>query len=472
MITDREKSRIDESAPSVINHFALLLKTAQIHDLNNVAVDTSVRKFMELVNPLVSGEALSIQLLGENFYVNAGRVRYCSEYASNYDFLAGQMQRRSLGTVVFLEPLQIEDMKSFVSALLQCADSADPFNDLLSNLAGQEKIDIKMLKEVRSDEADYEKKRLIKKSYSSAVSVMKGVMERVRSGEKVHLARSKRVIGTIVDQIMEDELQSTLIGMTTIKDYDEYTYYHSVNVSILSIALGNRIGLPKKALAELGLAALFHDIGKVHIPIEILNKPEEFSDQDWELMRNHPWWGAVEIFGLKGINESSMNIAIAAFEHHMNCDHSGYPDVCNDMELDLFSRIIAIADRYDAMTSCRVYAKRAIPPDRALQIMYERSGSELDFGLLQVFSNMLGIYPVGCLVMLNTDEMGVVIRNHSKPELEENPVVLLIADSNGNRLDNIEADLSEKDENGEFRRRITRTLDPSRFGIDLSEYLI
>ncbi len=427
---------------------------------------------MEIINPLIAEESLCLQLLGDNFYVNAGRVRYSSEYASNFDFLAVEMQKRLLGTIIFLEPLQVHDIKDFIAALLRCPDSEDPFIDLVESLAGQDKIDIKVLREIKRNEEDYEKKRLIKKSYSSAVSVMKGVMERVRLGEKVHLARSKRVISTIVDQIMEDELQSTLIGMTTIKDYDEYTYFHSVNVSILSIALGNRIGLSKKTLAELGLAALFHDIGKVHIPIEVLNKPEEFSDQDWELMRNHPWWGAAEIFSLKGINESSMNIAIPAFEHHMNCDHSGYPDVGHDMELDLFSRIIAIADRYDAMTSCRVYAKRAIPPDRALQIMYERSGSELDFGLLQVFSGMLGIYPVGCLVMLDTNEMGIVIRNHAEPELEENPVVILIADSDGNRLDNIEADLSEKNENGEFRRRITRTLDPSRFGIDLSEYLI
>ena len=118
-----------------------------------------------------------------------------------------------------------------------------------------------------------------------------------------------------------------LMGMTTIKDYDEYTHYHSVNVSILSISLGHKLGLDKKLLSDLGMAALLHDIGKVDIPIEVLNKPSEFTEDEWNILRKHSEKGALLLLKTKGIDDSSMNQTIPAFEHHLNYNLSGYPKV-------------------------------------------------------------------------------------------------------------------------------------------------
>ena len=227
----------------------------------------------------------------------------------------------------------------------------------------------------------------MKKSYFNAVSFTRGVINKIKSGEKVGIKKAKRVVESMVDLILEQE--QLLLGMTAIKDYDEYTYHHSVNVSILSVALGQRLGLSKKTLTELGLVALFHDMGKIEIPNEILNKPTSFTDAEWNIMKKHPFWGVRAILGLRGLDATSVRAAIVAFEHHMNYDLSGYPRTRKPLDLDFYSKIITLADQYDGMTSSRVYSRIPMPPDRALSLMLERAGKQLEPILFKFFINMI-----------------------------------------------------------------------------------
>ena len=213
----------------------------------------------------------------------------------------------------------------------------------------------------------------------------------------------------MVDLILEEE--QLLLGMTTIKDYDEYTYHHSVNVSILAVALAQRLGLSKRALTELGLVALFHDIGKIEIPSEVLNKSTSFTDEEWHMVKKHPFWGARAILKMRGIDATVARAAIVAFEHHMYHDLSGYPKTRESFELDFYSKIISLVDQYDGMTSARVYSRIPMPPDRALSIMMERAGTQLDPILFKFFINMIGVFPVGTLVMLDTRELGLVYQS-------------------------------------------------------------
>ena len=469
---EHKQITIEEESANLINCLSLAFKTARFHDINNIAVMKAIHKLLELLNPFLYEQSITLQLMGDNFYVNENRVRYTSEYLANFDFIMEEFTKLRIGTLTFANNLQEENVKILISSVLNAEESENPFETLFEALKPVDNIAISEMEEVKRDITDFEKKRIIKRSYSNAVSIMKGVTDKIKSRERVNLARSKRVIGTIVDHIVEVEFQSTLLGMTTIKDHDEYTYFHSVNVSILAIALGNKIGLPRKVLADIGLAALFHDIGKVDIPLEVLNKPAKFSDEEWGIMKQHPWSGAAKIFQFRGVNDASIAIAISAFEHHMNDDLSGYPKVESAFKLDLFSRIIAIADRYDAITSSRVYDRAARSPDEALSIMHGRGGSELDHVLLKMFIQMVGVYPIGCLVMLNTSEMGLVLENNKTPEFINRPRVLLIADSVGEKIESTEIDLMEKDESGNYRKNITKTLDANQYGINLSEYLL
>jgi HD-GYP domain-containing protein (c-di-GMP phosphodiesterase class II) len=469
---ESKKIILEDEAANVINSLALVIKTAQIHDMNNIAVLKAIHKLIELLNTLLFEERITLQLMGEHFYINENRVRHTVEHISNFDFMLGELKKIGVGTIIFEDTLEEEDVKLLVSAVLKADNSETPFETFLEQLETVENLTIRELVEIKRDISEFEKKRLIKKSYSNAVSIMKGVTDKIKTNERINLARSKRVIGSIVDHIVEQECQSTLIGMTAIKDYDEYTYFHSVNVSILSISLGNKIGLPRKMLADLGLAALFHDLGKVDIPIEVLNKPSKLSDDDWVVMKQHSWLGTAKILQFKGMNNASINIAIAAFEHHINVDNSGYPNVETVFELELFTKIIAIADRYDAITSTRIYSRTAYTPTDALSIMYNKFGNELDTSLMKMFIQMVGVYPIGCLVMLDTDELCLVVENNPNPDVIDRPRVLLITDSSGKTIEGREADLTERDTTGSYLRSIAKTLDSAQYGIDLSEYLL
>jgi len=273
---------------------------------------------------------------------------------------------------------------------------------------------------------------------------------------------------SMVDHILEEE--QLLLGMTAIKDYDEYTYHHSVNVSILSIALGQRLGLSRKVLTELGMVALFHDTGKTEVPSEVLNKPTNFTDDEWKIIKKHPMWGVRAILKLKKLDELTMKSAIVSFEHHMNVDHTGYPKIRQLMELDLFSRIVSLADQYDAMTSSRVYSRTPMAPDKALSIMSDRAGTQLDPLLFKFFINMVGVYPIGTLVILDSKELGLV--TESNQIFPTRPRVLLIIDSQGKRIGGHIVDLTEKDDQDSYIRSIKKTMDPNKYQINLAEYLL
>jgi len=258
--------------------------------------------------------------------------------------------------------------------------------------------------------------------------------------------------------------------MTAIKDYDEYTYHHSINVSILSIALGMKLGLNKKKLSELGVAAFLHDIGKVTIPDAILNKPSSFDNNEWKIVRRHPEEGVKKILDIMKMDALTIRSAIVAYEHHLNYDGSGYPDVPGSHRPDFYSNIVTIADRFDAMTSARVYSRTPKPPEVALHILLQSSGKDVDSTLVKMFIKMIGVFPIGTFVALDTRELGVVYRGNS--EQPERPIIALVMDSQGQRVANTLVDLTDKGLDGRYRRTIKKTLDSNKYDINVSEYLL
>ncbi len=468
-VISREDQETLRSAQDIINQLSVILRNAQIHNPGNVAVTTAIDRFLALLNPLMARDgSLTLQLVGEYFYCNDVRIRYALEYLLNFDYLAREFKKREIGTVVFLPGLRPSDVQAFLKGFLAAGFSSAPFDALRDHVSPLERIRVDILKKIAEGERD-DTRKVVKKVYYNAVSFSKGVMTKIKSGEKVNIRKAKRIVESMVDHLLEEE--SLLIGMTAIKDYDEYTYHHSVNVSILSVALGQRLGLNKKMLTELGLVALFHDIGKIEVPSEILNKATSFTEEEWKIVKRHPIWGVRALLKLRGLDPTAIRSSIVAFEHHMNYDLSGYPRVRRYGDLDLYSRIVCIVDQYDAMTSARVYSRIPLAPDKALSIMMERAGKQLDPLLFKFFTNMVGIYPIGALVMLNTRELGLVYE--SDTVFLDRPRVLIIVDRSGNRLEKGPVvSLTEKDPHGNYLRSIVTTLDPNKYRINLAEYFL
>jgi HD-GYP domain-containing protein (c-di-GMP phosphodiesterase class II) len=296
-------------------------------------------------------------------------------------------------------------------------------------------------------------------------------MNSVRMGQSPNLKKIKRVVQGIVDQILADE--TSLVGLTTIRDYDDYTFTHSVNVCIFSVALGRRLGLSRLQLYDIGIAALFHDIGKSRVPVEVLNKADLLSDEEWVLMSAHPWLGVLALFQIREQQEFPYRSMVVAYEHHMKRDATGYPRGPRTTSIAFYSKIIAIADGFDAATSRRAYQNEPMNPASVLAEMRDNGRRGMDPVVVKAFVNLLGIYPVGTFVVLDTFELAIVHSASSNPDMVSRPMALVVSDELGNvRHPGDLVDLAEVDESGNFRRTIIKTADPERYGIRVGDYCL
>jgi HD-GYP domain-containing protein (c-di-GMP phosphodiesterase class II) len=208
------------------------------------------------------------------------------------------------------------------------------------------------------------------------------------------------------------------------------------------------------------------------VSLDILNKPGNFTGEEWDVMRTHPSEGVLKLINSRGIGKVPARMAAAAFEHHMNADLSGYPKLKVPWRMTLASRVVAIADCYDAMTSARVYRREPLSPPAVLKFMMEKAGSAFDPILLKYFVTCVGIIPLGSLVLLDSGELAVVLRPAQEKDESGRPVVRLICDTAGTPLEPpVDADLRETDAQGRHLRSIVRLVDNTEYRLETSRYL-
>ncbi|MBU0483505.1 MAG: HD domain-containing protein [Proteobacteria bacterium] len=301
---------------------------------------------------------------------------------------------------------------------------------------------------------------------------MHEVAQKISLSNRAGIRKAVRVIQDMVEEVMLQD-KPVLLAASTLKVYDDYTFTHSVNVAILSMYLGKQIGLSKKSLESLGVCGLFHDLGKILVPPNILNKPGKLNDNEFSKIKWHPFNSVRLITKLRATRERKAKIIMAPFEHHLKYNLTGYPDLGWKKPLTLFGRILAIADVYDALTSARVYRPEGLSPDRALGLMLQGSGTDFDPIALKIFINMLGIYPVGTLLKLDTEEIGLVSDKPSTEALDRPRLIKLVWDErNGGFTKAEEIDLSDCDpKTGAFLRNIEESIHPAHYGIQPAQFL-
>lgn len=448
---------------NIITELGIILKQATFHNSNNAAVLNSIEDFIKRINSIIETEGiLKINLVGDIFYLNNTLVKYSTEAYEITDHIIIEFKKRDLGTVAFIKKLSANDMKVFIETFNNSTD----FKSISASLKPIQSIDVERLKCIK-DYEDTDRRKNVIKTYFNAVSFTKEIMTKMDSGEKVSTKNAKRIVFSLADIILEEE--QFLMDLTAIKDFDEYTFHHCVNVSVLSMTMGQKIELNRKELLELGFAALFHDIGKTYIPQEILNKPGDLTEDDWDIMKKHSYLGTIAILKMKKPEKALIRNAIVALEHHIYNDLSGYPKLRNTGEIDFYSKIVTITDSYDAMTASRVYSRTPFPPDKALGIMVKNS-HHYDPHLLRLFINMVGVFPVGSLVYLDSGEMGIVCKND--PPDHDRPETLIIVNASGEKADGFMVNLNEKNSSGKYVKSIVKTLDPNKYGINLAQYLL
>jgi len=311
-----------------------------------------------------------------------------------------------------------------------------------------------------------EDKDIAKKIYNDAISAVKNVISEVRLGKIPKADEVKDVVGKIVDQVLKNK--QTMVALTLIKSYDDYLFHHSVNVTILCLALGESLKLTPDLLRELGTAAMLHDIGKVKIDPKIVLKPDKLTEEEWEQMKQHPVTGYDTLKHMEGLSEVVYKVAL---EHHMKYNLTGYPEVGKEYKLHPASMILSICDCYDAMTTHRIY-QRCHEPREALEFMTKMAGISFEPNYLKAFIKMLGIYPQGTLVKLNTGETAIVSRPN--PASPDQPIVRIIFDVFGNKVEDVRTfDLSENpvDPQTGLKLAIVGTVNPTWHDVNLSEYI-
>ena len=381
------EEKVAKYGKSLIINFHILVKMTGIYDSTNETILTMANRLLADIEPLLdeTGE-LTIKMIEGSFYIEGVRIKAGVSEIENFISLAEELKKRSIGLLDFKEPIRTDDLINLAYALKIGCESSEIQSSLESKLTSGITIGgpVSLQREEGVDLKDSQ--AMARRAYLKALAVMREMDTSVKTGVRLKLKKIKRALQLIVDSILTDE--SYLIRLTMARNSENYYYYHPVNVSILSVALGKRVGFNKVHLRALAMAAFLHDIGKIEIPLSILNKKTDFTPKEQELIKRHPTDGIKVLLKSFGLNEISILSMLVSFEHHMKLDLSGYPKTFYKRKLNFFSRIVSIADDYDSFVSGRIYGRKKLDGKEAMKLILGGNGTLYDPSLIKAFIGM------------------------------------------------------------------------------------
>ncbi len=472
----------------LLKGIARLIQISKLYENNNRLIIDAVHDFKQAIKASSAhSRHVALQIINGRFFLQEEKLPLFRKDAKLFNYMLQFLEKRYIYGFHFdtdLETVAIKDILAFVR-LLNLSDKHDNPSEWLK--MELEKADIHWLVVIQEStstpheasleyefgrsEAMVRKKEVAKKTYHYSLNSVKEVAEKLLAGKETSIRKSVRMVQRMVDIITEDD--TTFFSLSTIRMYDDYTFTHSLNVALLAMSLGKRLGMKRKLLEKLGLCGLFHDLGKIEIPKNILNKRGKLNDFEFNEIKKHSVNSTLLILKLKTDKYRKVHLFVSPFEHHIRYDHSGYPSVDKKRPISLFGRILTIVDVYDAITSPRIYRPTTMSPDQALGIMLADSGKHFDPVLLKLFVNMLGVYPVGTLLTLDTGEIGLALHDDNKADQARPQVQLLSQDADRAYTKGKLIDLAERNpETGKFLRNIIKAEHPATHGIQPASFLI
>jgi HD-GYP domain-containing protein (c-di-GMP phosphodiesterase class II) len=458
------------------------LRSLKLYPIENATAQKSLDDLQAATSSILASQGnVELRLSGDFIFVNGTRLRLELDNYASFSNLLAALKELGVGELRVHAGCERREWQVLLGVMLAMGPRAAGQDDAGRLLELRERIErggvlnleVQPPLESEAKVAEEERAReAAKRTYSHGVAVTKDLINSVRLGRTTSVAKVKRAVQAIVDQVLNNE--TSLIGLTAIRDYDEYTFTHSVNVCILAVAVGKKLGLTRLQLYDLGLAALLHDVGKARIPVEVLNKTTGLDEEEWKLMQTHPWQGVLTLFNMRGYGEIPYRQIVVAHEHHMKTDLTGYPKAIRRREQSIYSRIVAVADGYDAATTRRSYQTVPIQPDQVLREMWENPRRGYDKTLVKALINLIGIYPVGTCVILDTFEVAIVTAANPDANFLSRPIVRVVIDQDGAMLGHPgrEENLARQDGSGAFLRSIVKVTNPDRYGIVVGDYFV
>src|SRR5262245_21304570 len=401
-----------------------LLRTARTHDVTNQAFQRQLKEFLEVITQIVEEDQedeVTLVAVADYFYLNGVRIKAQPSTLSVYHSVMSEFERRELGGIRFLHGVHEAELERFFQLFVAADESpiAERQVEMVreANINGVAPIPAveldadDLVKDLEDRKENTERGRAKRVFWRAVLGTRKIVLRAHQTG-RPDLRQAKRLVQPVVDNIMRHEY--SVVGLTALRDHDEYTYAHCVNVSVLSIGMGQALGQPRQVLADLGVAALLHDIGKIAVPGDVLRKPAKLTNEEWNMVKRHPIEGVKMICRMPGLTTLTLDALRVCLEHHMNYDRTGYPRIETDWGQATLSRIVAVADCFDAITAHRAYHRRPRSPFEALQYMLGPSRVSFDPAVLWALVRTVGLYPAGSV--LQTDSGHVVLALSPNPQ--------------------------------------------------------
>ncbi len=416
-----------------------LLRTARTHDVSNQAFQRQLKDFVPLVDAALEHDQedeLALVMVADYFYLNGARIKAQSSLLSIYHALMAEFERRALGGLRFIHGVHEAELERFFQLFVAAEETAlaerlvDAVREAnIQNVVPVPTVELDAEDLVRDldDKQDGGERGRAKRVFWRAVLGTKKILLRAHHTGRPDMRQAKRLVQPVVDSIMRHEY--SVVGLTALRDHDEYTYAHCVNVSVLSIGMGQALGLSRQVLADLGVAALLHDIGKIAVPGEVLRKPAKLTPEEWGMMSRHPLEGVKMVCRLPGLTPLTLDAMRVCLEHHMNYDRTGYPDVDHEWGQATMSRIVAVADCFDAITAHRAYHRRPRTPFEALQYMLGPSRVSFDPAVLWALVRTVGLYPAGSVMV--TESGHVVMALTPNPDDVRRPTCRVLVHPDG-----------------------------------------
>jgi len=313
---------------TLVQKLSICLRTTRLYEGPNVTVREAAQELVETIRTIhnIDGDA-QLALVLDYLTLNDSRLKTDLAGHATFKYLVDGFTARGMGAVTFQREVTPDEAIRFCNEFHRVRtedEDSDPFGELNEGLrrAGVRAITIDETMGVAQSFGDENLKKDVKrrsiKLFFQSISLSRQILE-ATDPRKMNFKKAKRVIQQMVDAITEEDF--VLLSLTSIKNYDQYTFNHSANVAVYSIAFGQKLGLERQALADLGMAGLFHDLGKTQVPKEILNKPARLEGDEWEKMKNHSVYGAEMLLKSRQLTDSAIRNILVAFEHHLNLDH-------------------------------------------------------------------------------------------------------------------------------------------------------
>ena len=458
-------------ARNAVQQLVVLIRNSQLYDPSNKVFVEPIKRIRSTVQEAIELERkFDLEIDGFEVFVNGIRVRVDLRNLHLFKYFIEELTRRGLGGVGFLAAPDTQALGIFLGLLAGAPDDskdhASEFNRRLTEAGATGILALPPRRHEEKPPTDRRQRAI--ETYQQALDFIRYCMTDLESPADVNVREAKRMVYKLVDLSYEGGGGFSMLGLTAIKGHDDYTFNHMVNVCILAIAFGQRLGLARDRLSRLGLCALYHDLGKLNISLDILGKHGPLSDEEWAVMGNHTVFGARELFPMIATDRDAVLRVLSALQHHIGYDGSGYPKTRMRTEPILFARIVAVVDAFDAMTTKRVY-QRMFLPDEALAQLQKASGAKYDPLLVKAFVACIGIYPVGSTVLLSSGVVGVVCEPNQDPAWVHRPKVRMATDTRGNPIPDHVVDLAAPQNASDS---ILRCVDPDTFGINAAHFAV